>query len=150
MAHKLIKQIENCTEKYYYNGELYLIVIRDDFESDNCVFFTPDDYSQQFGYLSHSKGHIIKAHIHKFVKREVTYTKEVLFIKKGKIKINIYSEKKDYIDYITVFSGDIVMLCNGGHEFYMLEDSKIIEVKQGPFAGDAIDKERFDGIEEKK
>ena len=37
------------------------------------------------------------------------------------------------------------MLVSGGHGFSVLEEVEMIEVKQGPYSGDA-DKKRFDGI----
>ena len=42
------------------------------------------------------------------------------------------------------YLGDIILLVSGGHDFLMLEDTEMIEVKQGPYAGDD-DKERFKG-----
>ena len=41
--------------------------------------------------------------------------------------------------------GDVVLLAHGGHGFSMLEPSEMIEVKQGPYAGEQ-DKERFASI----
>ena len=43
--------------------------------------------------------------------------------------------------------GDVILLSSGGHGFEMLENSEIIEVKQGPFAGN-IDKTRFEFVSE--
>jgi len=39
----------------------------------------------------------------------------------------------------------MILLAYGGHGFEMLESTEIIEVKQGPYAGDH-DKTRFDPI----
>jgi len=66
----------------------------------------------------------------------------VLFIKKGKVKIDFFDDDRKPIDTITVQTGDVILLASGGHGFEMLEDTEMIEVKQGPFAGDA-DKTRF-------
>jgi len=38
-------------------------------------------------------------------------------------------------------SGDTILLLRGGHGFNILEDSKIIEVKQGPYYGVEEDKQ---------
>ena len=38
--------------------------------------------------------------------------------------------------------GDFLLLLGGGHSFEMLEDSELIEIKQGPYAGDK-DKKRY-------
>ena len=41
------------------------------------------------------------------------------------------------------------MLVSGGHGFHVLEELEMIEVKQGPYSGDA-DKKRFSGIKEEE
>ena len=72
------------------------------------------------------------------------YTQETLFIKKGKVKINFYDESKNFLEYRILNKGDVILLVSGGHDFLMLEDTEMIEVKQGPYEGDD-DKERFKG-----
>ena len=86
---------------------------------------------------------MIQPHIHKPVSRNVKYTQETLIVKKGKVKINFYDEKKAYLDSRIINKGDVVLLVSGGHDFLMLEDTEMIEVKQGPYAGDD-DKECFE------
>ena len=41
--------------------------------------------------------------------------------------------------------GDVVLFSSGGHGFTMIEESEIIEVKQGPYSGEQ-DKTRFESI----
>lgn len=135
-------------EYLYHEGELYSVILRDSFKSESINFFTPDSFSQQLGFLPHEKGDIIKPHRHKINKREVLYTQEVLFVKKGKVKVNFYKEKS-YISSEIVETNDVILLCAGGHGFEMLEDTIMIEVKQGPYVG-VDDKERFEGIERKE
>src|SRR6185436_2075732 len=106
-------------------------------------FFTPDDFSQQLGYLPHAKGNIIKPHLHKESKREVFFTHEVLFIKKGSVRVNLYDPNKVYIGSETINTGDFILLCGGGHGFEILEDTAMVEIKQGPYLG-LEDKERFE------
>jgi len=48
-----------------------------------------------------------------------------------------------YIGSRELESGDLILLCGGGHSFEMLEETTMIEVKQGPYAGDQ-DKTRFE------
>jgi mannose-6-phosphate isomerase-like protein (cupin superfamily) len=72
----------------------------------------------------------------------VEYTKEVLFIRSGRLRIDFYDDRQNYLESRTLSAGDIVLLARGGHGFEMLEDCEIIEVKQGPYAGDK-DKTRF-------
>ena len=58
------------------------------------------------------------------------------------MKIDFYNNNKDFLDSRVLSSGSVILLALGGHGLEMLEDSEIIEVKQGPYAGDK-DKERF-------
>ena len=134
-------------EEIKYNEKLIAIILRSNYTSDSIVFFSSPDFSQQLGYLPHKKGGIIQAHFHKEVHRKITLTQEVLFIKRGKIIVNLYTIDKKYIASRELNKGDIIFLCSGGHDFRMLEDTEMIEVKQGPYSGKEGDKELFKGIE---
>ena len=127
---------------YHGNIELALI-IRRTYRNDGIEFFTPNSYSQQIGYMNRPAGYVILPHVHKPIQREVHYTKEVLFIKSGSVRVDFYSEDQAYLESTVLEAGDVILLAYGGHGFEMLEPTEIIEVKQGPYAGDR-DKIRFD------
>ena len=74
-------------------------------------------------------------------------TQEVLFIKKGILRVDFYDEYEDYLESRDLRAGDVILLVSGGHGFRVLEEVEMIEVKQGPYAGDK-DKKRFEGIAE--
>lgn len=129
----------------YILGELdqvLAIIIRDQFDKNGIEFVTPDDYSQQLAYMHHPKGHVILPHIHNEVKREIFYTREVLVMKSGVLRCDFYSDNKEYLKSITIYTGDIILLVSGGHGFECLEETRMIEIKQGPYAGEN-DKVRF-------
>ncbi len=128
-------------------NKLLAIIIRDDYESDGINFLTPSEYSQQVAYMHHAAGKVIDAHVHNLVHRNVVLTQEVSFIKKGKLRIDFYDEYQDYLESHILNKGDTVLLTSGGHGFKVLEEIEMIEVKQGPYSGDA-DKTRFAGIED--
>ncbi len=128
-------------------GKIISIIIRANYKSENIEFFTPDNFSQQLAYMNREKDYVIPPHVHNPVKREVTYTQEVLFIKSGKVRVDYFDDDKNYLQSGILNQGDVILLSSGGHGFYMLEDSEIIEVKQGPYAGDK-DKTRFNPIPE--
>jgi len=65
----------------------------------------------------------------------ILYTQEVLLIKKGKVKVNFYDKEKKFTGAETVSGGDVILLCAGGHGFEILEDTVMIEIKQGPYTG---------------
>lgn len=129
-------------EKVIYKDMLLAIIIRSKYHNEGIEFFTPDNFSQQLAYMKRPLGYKIPPHVHNRVKREVFYTQEVLFIKKGKVKVNFYNDERKHIESKTISTGDVILLSSGGHGFEMMEESEIIEVKQGPYAGDK-DKTRF-------
>ena len=136
-------------EKIKNNGILLSIIIRKNYSSEGIEFFTPDNFSQQLGYMNRKKNYVIPPHIHEPVQRDVHYTQEVLVIKSGKVRIDYYDDKKIYLESRILSEGDVVILAFGGHGFEMIEDSEIIEIKQGPYAGEK-EKSRFDPVEKKK
>ena len=121
------------------------LVIRHSFHSDGIEFFTPNNYSQQIGYMNRPTGYVITPHVHNPVARQVEYTKEVLLIKSGRLRVDFYSEAQEYLESTILNVGDVILLAYGGHGFEMLEPTEIIEVKQGPYAGDK-DKTRFEPV----
>ncbi len=130
-------------------NKLLALIVRDNYSKDGIDFLTPNDYSQQVAYMHHPTGKVIDAHVHNLVHRNVILTQEVLFIKKGKLRVDFYDEYEDYLESTILEAGDVILLISGGHGFSVLEEVEMIEVKQGPYSGDA-DKRRFTGIEEKE
>jgi hypothetical protein len=129
-------------DKIFIETKLIAIILRSSFKSDGIEFFTPDYFSQQLGYMKRPQGYIIQPHVHNSVVREVHFTKEVLFIKSGKIRVDFYDEKQIYLESRILCKGDVILLAFGGHGFEILEESEIIEIKQGPYAGNE-DKTHF-------
>src|SRR6185437_313547 len=121
------------------------IILRRPFKRDGIEFLTPSNFSQQLGYMKRPPGYVIAPHVHNAVKREVHYTKEVLFIRSGRLRVDFYDEQKAYLKSTLLEQGDVILLAYGGHGFEMLEECEIIEVKQGPYAGEG-DKERFEPV----
>lgn len=133
----------------FNNSKLLAIIIRKNFQEEGIEFFTPSEFSQQLAYMKRPKGYVILPHIHNPVVREVQYTQEVLFIKSGKVRVDFYDDDKNYLESAILVAGDVILLAHGGHGFEMLEDSEIIEVKQGPYAGE-MDKTRFEPVSRDK
>ena len=126
-----------------HQGDLIAIIIRQAYETDGIRFFTPINFSQQLAYMKRPVGYKIIPHAHREVKREVHLTQEVLFLRRGKVKVDLFTKNKNYLTSEILNTGDVILLASGGHGFTMLEESEIVEVKQGPYTG-SDDKERFD------
>ncbi|MGB7440893.1 MAG: hypothetical protein WA919_07485 [Coleofasciculaceae cyanobacterium] len=128
-----------------YHNQLLALIISNQFNQPGIHFFTPNELSQQLAYMHHPVGKAIQPHIHNPVPREVQYTQEVLFIKKGKLRVDFYNNQQQYIESHILEAGDVILLVTGGHGFEVLEEIEMIEVKQGPYVGEQ-DKTRFTGI----
>lgn len=125
-----------------HKNKLLALILRTQFNKNGIEFFTPSDFSQQLGYMKREAGYIIDPHVHNPVIRKVDYTKEVLFVKSGKLRVDFYDSNQTYLKSEELNKGDVILLAYGGHGFEMIEDTELIEVKQGPYAGEK-DKTRF-------
>jgi mannose-6-phosphate isomerase-like protein (cupin superfamily) len=134
-------------ESIKLNNKIIAIIIRASFSKNGIEFFTPNDFSQQLGYMKREKGYYIEPHIHKSISREVMLTQEVLFIKSGIVRVDFYDDQRKYYESRILNRGDIILLANSGHGFVTLEESEIIEVKQGPYLEEE-DKVRFKAVDE--
>jgi len=132
-----------------HNSQLLAIIISNKYSEPGIHFFTPADFSQQLAFMKHPVGKLIQPHVHNQVQREVHFTKEVLFIRTGKLRIDFYTDQQNYIDSRILETGDVILLSEGGHGFEILEETEMIEVKQGPYAGEK-DKTRFEPVVEDK
>ncbi len=134
-------------QKVVHNNKVFAIIIRGNYSKEGVEFFTPGDFSQQLAFMKHQKGKKIDAHTHNIISREVSYTKEVLIVRKGTLRVDFYDDDKRYIESYTVGEGDIILLAFGGHGFKCLEEVEMIEIKQGPYLGEN-DKTRFVSVED--
>lgn len=139
----------SCIEKIKKENVVMAIIIRHNYNKAGISFFTPGEMSQQLAYMQHPAGHVIAAHVHNMVKREVHYTQEVLVIRKGRLRVDFYSDRQEYFESRILEAGDIILLSSGGHGFTVLDDVEMFEIKQGPYAGEG-DKIRFLGVDDDK
>ena len=133
-------------ERITHAGRLMSVIIRAGHCVDSIEFYTPGDYSQQLACMDHPVGYCIPPHVHNEVPRQVTFTKETIFVRKGRMRIDYYDDNRDYIRSAIVGTGDVILLAYGGHGFEMLEATQLVEVKQGPYVGHE-DKVRFESVD---
>jgi hypothetical protein len=123
-------------DRITHQGQELAVVVRAAFSRDGIAFFTPGDYSQQLGYMNRPAGYQVQPHRHNEIEREVRKTLETLFVRHGKMRIDFFDDAGQVVADVVVATGDVVLLVAGAHGMTMLEPSEIIEVKQGPYAGD--------------
>jgi mannose-6-phosphate isomerase-like protein (cupin superfamily) len=129
-------------EDIVIDGQLCAIILYASYDQPGIQFFTPNEFSQQLASMSYAPGKVIPAHTHNPVQRKVFLTQETLFIRKGKVRVDFFTQQQEYHESRVLGAGDVLLLISGGHGFEVLEELNMIEAKQGPYAGD-MDKTRF-------
>lgn len=130
------------TETFEEDGVVLCLIIRLDGLPDETTFHTSPDHALQVGHISHSAEHEIVRHEHVPLQRQITGTSEVLLVRRGRCEIDVYDSGRRLLGTRELLTGDLVVLLGGGHGFRMLEDTVLLEVKQGPYPGIA-EKEHF-------
>jgi hypothetical protein len=120
-------------ETIIIDDTLYALVIRKEFTNENSQFFTEDKLQFQVGYIRYKKGETIQPHLHNKQERIVYLTPEFILLKKGKVRVNFFSDKKVLLGNTILNQFDSILLYEGAHSFDILEDMELIEVKQGPY-----------------
>lgn len=122
------------------DGRLIAIVVRRNFNKEGVNFISREDFPLQLGISNYRKGDRIKPHLH--IEKEISINKiqEVVHIESGKAIADLYDVTGERIRSIELSPGDTIFLIDGGHGFEMPEDTKIIELKQGPYSGKDKDK----------
>ena len=137
-------------EEITYKNKMLALIVRGKYRNKKGInFFTPNESTQQFGYMKHQKKHIIKPHLHKKRLTKILYTTEVILLLKGKLRVDFYNPTKEYLFSKILMKNDIIMLVHGGHGFKAISDIEMIEIKQGPYSL-IKDKVKFENIDEKK
>jgi cupin fold WbuC family metalloprotein len=130
-------------ERIEWNGIDLALIIRSPWDTKGVNFVTSNSNPLQVGIMNHPAGTVVKPHQHRTFDRTISETQEVLHIDSGEVEASFYADGTDVVEVRTLKSGDTILLLSGGHSFKVLADSKIIEVKQGPYYGTDEDKTRI-------
>jgi len=131
---KIIKNKEKIIAIIYRNSDWI----------EGLNFITPSNLFLQVGLWWYQKGKKLDPHTHKSYDRSTNRTHELTYVRKGSMKVIIFDEYKKYLQEFVLNEGDLAVYVCGGHGYEILEDNtKIIEVKNGPFIGVNDDKEKF-------
>lgn len=135
----------NGVEFFRSGEELIAIVVRRGAQSENKYNFLTDDREPfQLGMSFYSPGERIRSHAHLPRTIRVSRVQEFIVLSHGRARLDLYSETRARIAQTLLEAGDVVLLLGGGHGFEILEDTRIVEVKQGPYEGAKNDKEVFE------
>jgi len=123
-------------------GVVLCHIVRSDQIPEVTTFSTPPEAVLQVGHIVYPRGHEIPRHEHRPVERQITGTGEVLLVRSGRCELDVYDGQRRLVTTRELLVGDIVIMAGGGHGLRMVEDTVLLEVKQGPYAG-ADEKVRF-------
>jgi hypothetical protein len=129
-------------ERIIHDQQELCILIRSNLFPDQTTFITPPEYKQQVGFVVYPKGGEIAPHTHVSLERHLVGTSEVLIVKRGRCLIDVYNDAHELVATRELNEGDLMLMVGGGHGFRMLEDTVLLEVKQGPYTG-LDEKEHF-------
>lgn len=129
-------------EHITWNGKPLCYIIRAELNPEKTTFLTPPEFNLQVGYIVYPAGHEIPRHVHRPIERRIVGTAEVLIVRKGRCEIDVYNDDREVVATRELQAGDLMIMVGGGHGFRMLEDTVLLEVKQGPYPG-MEEKERF-------
>ena len=124
------------------DGALLAYIIRAEFSTDITSFITPPEHNFQVGLVVHPQGGEIQSHFHRTIDRHISNTSEVLVVRKGRCEIDVFDSEQRLVETLQMTPGDVMVMVAGGHGFRMLEDTVLLEIKQGPYIG-IEEKERF-------
>jgi hypothetical protein len=133
---------EDFVERICWQGKPLTYIIRNGLLPEKTTFLTPPEFKQQVGFVVYPKDGEIARHYHRDLERHLVGTSEVLVIRKGRCEIDIFNDDCDLVATRELNTGDIMLMVGGGHGFRMLEDTVLLEVKQGPYTG-LEEKEHF-------
>ena len=129
-------------EQIVSDDRVLACIIRHEMQPPKTTFVTEDTLNFQAGFIVYPANSEIPRHIHKPIRRELNATSEVLIVKKGRCEVDFFTAEKIMVATRELRTGDMVVLFHGGHGFRILEDTVLLEIKQGPYTG-LDEKERF-------
>jgi hypothetical protein len=125
------------------NGRPLAYLIRADVDPAETTFPMPPSLSLQVGFVVYPKGGEVQRHVHLPVDRHISNTSEVLVVRRGACEVDFYDEeRRELVATAALQKDDILLIVAGGHGLRMLQDTVLLEVKQGPYTGPK-EKERF-------
>jgi len=127
-----------------HDGIIFASIFDTENLNEGLQFITDDESFIQVGTWNYKKGNVLDAHFHNKFERKSFRTQEVVFVLEGKITCNLFTEGGEFIETIEISKHQLIIQFEGIHEYEIDEDSKILEIKNGPYFGPEKDRTRVD------
>ncbi len=122
--------------EFIRSGELALgIFLRGHESPEKTQFLTTNEEPLQCGLGVFKKGSAVEPHKHVSDPATINEFQEFILIRKGKAMATVFTPEGERVCRIEMLPGDALLLLRGGHAFEFLEDTHLLEVKQGPYIG---------------
>lgn len=129
------------------NGIPYALVYPRSLAVENGMrFATSDGDALQTGFFERPEGFEVPAHRHLPRKIELEHIAEFISVESGRVLATVLDEEWNEVAQLEVGAGECIVFLRGGHALTMLEPTRIMEVKQGPYPGKANDKILRDAV----
>ena len=110
--------------------------------NEGLDFLTNDDSFVQVGTWKYEKGKILDAHYHNTFERKSYITQEVVLVLEGTIICNLYTTDGEFIASEEIKQNQLIIQFLGVHEYEIMDNSKVLEIKNGPYFGPDKDRTR--------
>jgi hypothetical protein len=114
-------------------GNVLAYIVRAAMAPASTTFVTAPELNQQVGFVVYPRGGEVARHLHLPVERSIVGTSEVIVVKSGRCELDVYDDQRALVATRELSTGDVMLMVGGGHGFRMLEDTILLEVKQGPY-----------------
>lgn len=147
VAHDAAPRPERMTvmpsiEHVRVGDQLIAIIVSAAHNPNATEFITSPELNLQVGFVKYPAGGHIQPHTHLPIERNTVGTNEILLVRSGKVRVSLHDDQRRVVAERTLEEGDLLLMVSGGHGFAMVEDTVILEVKQGPYLG-VEEKERY-------
>ena len=115
--------------------------------SDPAPGLTPYSDDADFVQALHwryDNGKKLQSHKHLRVPRNATHTQEVIVVLRGRVRTTVYDAAHQSVAVVEVAPGEAMVLLQHGHGYeIMADDTRVLEIKNGPYPGAEADRVRF-------
>ncbi len=122
------------------SGAELAIVVRGEPTPEKYEFVTAPDLPLQLGKAAYKRGDAVQPHFHLGTPTIDPRVLEFVYIEHGSVELSVFSLGGAPVGKTTLRTGDCALLVQGGHGLAMLEDTRLIELKRGPYKGRDRDK----------
>jgi len=125
------------------DGILLAYKIDKNFQQGLTPYSNEKDFLQVLSW-NYSAGTHLPPHSHLSSPRKIAHTQELIIILSGRLRAQIFDKKRLPVNNIILEAGETMVFLRGGHGYEILEDdTRVLEIKNGPYPGADKDRERY-------